>query len=294
MSQRESGKAVNWIFDILKGIVIGVANIIPGVSGGTMMVSMGIYEQLISSITGLFKHFKKSVLTLLPYAIGMAIGIVGPAFLIQYLFEHFAFATSMAFIGLIMGGIPIIMGRITGKRLCTKNIIAFMVMFVFIIALKFFGGSGSEASLEHIGGLLFLELFAVGVIAAATMVIPGVSGSMVLMLLGFYNPVLSTVTDFVKVLAAFDIGQIWHDILILAPFGIGVLIGIFAVAKLIELLIKKQEAMTFSGILGLILASPVVILMEMDLSAGLSPLAVIAGVITFAGGCAAAYQLSGK
>ncbi len=285
---------MKYLIDILKGIVIGIANIIPGVSGGTMMVSMGIYDKIISSITGLFQHLKESIITLLPYGIGMVIGIVGPAFLIKYLFAHYAFATSMAFIGLILGGVPIILKRITGKKFCAKNIAAFLVMFVFIIGLKLAGGTGSDVSLEHISVLLMAELFLVGVIAAATMVIPGVSGSMVLMLLGFYNPVLTTVTDFVSALAAFDSGIIVHNALLLIPFGIGVLLGIFAVAKLIELLIQKQESMTFSGIFGLVAASPVVVLMETDLSSGLGAVSIAVGIVTFLCGCAVAYVLSGK
>ena len=76
---------MKYLIDILKGVVIGVANAIPGVSGGTMMVSMGIYDDIIYCITHLFKQFKKSVLMLLPYFIGMAVGIVGLAFAIQYL-----------------------------------------------------------------------------------------------------------------------------------------------------------------------------------------------------------------
>ncbi len=285
---------MRYIIDILKGIVIGIANIIPGVSGGTMMVSMGIYDKIISSVTGLFRHFKQSVLTLLPYGIGMVLGIVGPAFLIKFLFAKYAFATSMAFIGLIMGGIPVIVKRISGKSLSIKNIAAFLVMFVLIIGLKFAGNTGSEVSLDSISVLLVVQLFFVGVIAAATMVIPGVSGSMVLMLLGFYNPVLTVVTDFVSALLAFNMETILHNAGILLPFGIGVLLGIFAVAKLIEVLIQKQEAMTFSGILGLIIASPVVVLMEIDFSGGLSWIRIAAGIVTFACGCVLAYVLSEK
>lgn len=285
---------MNYIIDILKGIVIGIANIIPGVSGGTMMVSMGIYDKIISSVTGMLKHLRESIITLLPYGIGMVIGIVGPAFLIKYLFANYAFATSMAFIGLILGGIPIIVKRISGKRICPKNVIAFSIMFLFIIGLKFMGGSGSEVSLDAITPILLIELFFVGVIAAATMVIPGVSGSMVLMLLGFYNPVLTTITDFVSALTVFNMTVLIHNFEILVPFGIGVVIGIFAVAKLIELLIKKQEAMTFSGILGLIIASPIVVLMEIDLSNELGLVNIFAGIITFACGCVCAYTLSEK
>ena len=74
----------NLINQLLRGIVIGVANIIPGVSGGTMMVSMGIYDTLIHCITHLFKEFKKSILTLLPYIIGMVVGIIGLSFAVTW------------------------------------------------------------------------------------------------------------------------------------------------------------------------------------------------------------------
>src|SRR5699024_10621211 len=100
------------LLDILRGIVIGIANIIPGVSGGTMAVSMGIYDKLIGAVTGLFKHFKDSVKLLLPLGIGMAIGIVGFGFLLEYLLANFVLATCLTFVGLILGGLPILWARL--------------------------------------------------------------------------------------------------------------------------------------------------------------------------------------
>ena len=97
---------MKFVKDILKGVVIGVANAIPGVSGGTMMVSMGVYDDIIYCITHLFKQLKKSIMILLPYFIGMAIGIIGLAFSIKSLYANFPFQTSMVFIGLILGGVP--------------------------------------------------------------------------------------------------------------------------------------------------------------------------------------------
>ncbi|MBO7386942.1 MAG: DUF368 domain-containing protein, partial [Lachnospiraceae bacterium] len=90
---------------ILKGMVMGVANIIPGVSGGTMAVSMGIYDKLIHCITHLFKEFKKSIIFVLPIFIGMGIAIGGLSFLIPVLFDKFPMPTTVFFIGLILGGI---------------------------------------------------------------------------------------------------------------------------------------------------------------------------------------------
>lgn len=270
---------MNLFKDILRGVVIGIANAIPGVSGGTMMVSMGIYDKLIYSVTHLFKQPAQSIKTLLPYFIGMAIGIVGLAFAIVAMFEHIPFQTCMLFIGLILGGVPILTGHLKGTKLGVSHGLVFLVFFGSIILLQIFGGHGADVALT-LTPVSLCKLVVVGVIAAATMVIPGVSGSMMLMTMGYYYPVIGSVKNLITALVAFDIPQVVHICLVLIPFGIGVVIGIFAVAKLIEMLMEQYEALTYSGIMGLVVASPVVILMSVSL-AGMTVLDGVTGAITF-------------
>ena len=270
---------MNLFKDILRGVVIGIANAIPGVSGGTMMVSMGIYDKLIYSVTHLFKQPVKSIKTLLPYFIGMAIGIVGLAFAIVAMFEHIPFQTCMLFIGLILGGVPILTGHLKGVRFNLSHAVVFLIFFGSIILLQIFGGQGSDVALTVTPISLF-KLVLVGIVAAATMVIPGVSGSMMLMTMGYYYPVIGSVKDFITALVAFDAPKIIHICMILIPFGIGVVVGIFAVAKLIEMLMDKYEALTYCGIMGLVVASPVVILMSAPL-AGMYVVTVLTGAVTF-------------
>lgn len=270
---------MNLFKDILRGVVIGIANAIPGVSGGTMMVSMGIYDKLIYSVTHLFKQPVKSIKTLLPYFIGMAIGIVGLAFAIVAMFEHIPFQTCMLFIGLILGGVPILTGHLKGVRFNLSHAVVFLIFFGSIILLQIFGGQGSDVALTVTPISLF-KLVLVGIVAAATMVIPGVSGSMMLMTMGYYYPVIGSVKDFITALVVFDAPKIIHICMILIPFGIGVVVGIFAVAKLIEMLMDKYEALTYCGIMGLVVASPVVILMSAPL-AGMSVVTVLTGAVTF-------------
>ena len=270
---------MNLFKDILRGVVIGIANAIPGVSGGTMMVSMGIYDKLIYSVTHLFKQPVKSIKTLLPYFIGMAIGIVGLAFAIVAMFEHIPFQTCMLFIGLILGGVPILTGHLKGVRFNLSHAVVFLIFFGSIILLQIFGGQGSDVALTVTPISLF-KLVLVGIVAAATMVIPGVSGSMMLMTMGYYYPVIGSVKDLITALVAFDAPKIIHICMIMIPFGIGVVVGIFAVAKLIEMLMDKYEALTYCGIMGLVVASPVVILMSAPL-AGMSVVTVLTGVVTF-------------
>lgn len=266
--------------DILKGILIGVANAIPGVSGGTMMVSMGIYDDIIYCITHLFKQLKKSIKILLPYVIGMAIGIVGLAFAIEFLLEHFEFQTKMAFIGLILGGVPMLFGKVKEKKKGFGHALVFLVFFVSIIAMQYFGGGGNDVTLTP-GVIQAVLLFLVGVVASATMVIPGVSGSMMLMIMGYYNPILALVKEFVLALKSMDVSQMLTLCASLVPFGLGVVFGIFAIAKLIEILLQRFEVYTYCAILGLVVSSPVVILMGTAL-VGMGVLTLVSGILIMA------------
>ena len=281
---------MEYIFKILRGIIIGIANAIPGVSGGTMMVSMGIYDDIIGCVNNLFSNIKKSILTLLPYVIGMGVGVVGLSYGIEYFLTHYSLQTSMIFIGLILGGLPVILEKVKGKRLGASNIIVFLFFFCFVVGLQMLGGGEDTSTIITLSVVEVIKLFFIGVIAAATMVIPGVSGSMILMLLGYYYPIITTITTVVDALLAFDMGTILWSCGVLAPFGIGVVFGIFAIAKLIEVLLNNHETLTYCGILGLVLASPIVILMSNGIPA-LSVGIIVSSVVTFIVGFMIAYFL---
>ncbi len=281
------------IQDIIRGMVIGLANIIPGVSGGTMMVSMGIYDTIIGCINSLFKDFKRCIKTLWPYLVGMVVGILGLAKLITYLLANFPLQTNLAFIGLIFGSLPVILSKIRGKKKGAAGAVAFVLAFLLVVGLQILGeGNGSDVTLTFSFGQMII-LFIMGMIASATMVIPGVSGSMMLMLLGYYNPIVGTVSRMVDALLAFNMGEILSCCGILIPFGLGVVVGIFAIAKLIEVLLNRFPGVTYCGILGLVAASPVAILMAMSFT-GVTAAAVITGILTFAVGFGAAYNLAGE
>lgn len=280
------------IQNILRGVVIGLANIIPGVSGGTMMVSMGIYDTIIDCINSLFKDFRRCIKTLWPYLLGMVLGILGLAKLITYLLATFPLQTNLTFIGLIFGGLPLILKRTRGHKKGIPGIIAFVLAFALVIVLQIVGtGDGREAVITlNLGQLLIL--FLMGMIASATMVIPGVSGSMMLMLLGYYNPIVSTVSRAADALIHFNMSEILACGGILVPFGIGIVLGIFAIAKLIEVMLHRFPGVTYCAILGLVAASPVAILMTMDLMS-FAWVSWLTGAACLLVGFGAAYKLGG-
>lgn len=281
---------MKYFINIIKGILIGIANAIPGVSGGTMMVSMGIYDEIIGCVTNIFSQLKKSIITLLPYMIGMGVGIVGLSYGIKYLLTNFPLQTSMTFIGLILGGIPVLTEHIKGKKLGISNGIIFLLFFSLIIGLQLMGGVEGSQTAVQLSVIEVIKLFFIGIIAAATMVVPGVSGSMILMLMGYYYPIINTITSLIDNLRAGNIQQMLMEVGVLIPFGVGVVVGIFVIAKIIELLLKNFESHTYCAILGLVLASPFAIL----IGNGIPPLNVFVistSIITFLIGFAIAFFL---
>ena len=270
---------------ILKGMVVGIANIIPGVSGGTLMVSMNIYEKLIESITHFFSDFKRSMAFLIPLFLGIGIAIVGSSFGIEALFDNFPIQTNLLFIGLILGGLPVAMKSVRNKKVKPGYIVCFAIFFIIVVGLAASGGAGGqEATLStDIVGLLIM--FIMGVITSATMVIPGVSGSMVLLLLGYYNPVIEAITTFLRSLTSGDIAGIVYGFKVLVPFGIGVIVGIFGIAKIIEIVFKKFPMYAHWAIIGLIVSSPVaLILLNAGSFAGINIVSLLTGIVALAVG----------
>ena len=290
------------LLDILRGALIGIANVIPGVSGGTMMVSMGIYDILIDCINHLFTRFRQSVKTLWPYALGMVIAILVGSKVLKTAFDSFPLPTNTLFIGLILGSVPVLIRQLKGEKIGVAGALIFVAAAALVIVPKAIHNrmiaEGQEAGLSaaltlDLPGIAVLLLL--GMIASASMVVPGISGSMMLKIFGYYNPIvvdiIGSLTDHVR---AGDSAALWHSVGVLLPLGIGIVIGIFAIAKLIALLLEKWKGRTYCAILGMVLASPVVILMDPSVYAkGTAWPMIAAGVAAFALGFFISRKLGG-
>lgn len=277
---------------ILQGMVIGIANVMPGVSGGTLMVAMGIYDRLLHCITHLFREFKKNVQFLTPIALGMVIAIVAGTFGLEYFFGRFPLQTNLLFIGLIVGGLPAIWDKVRDGSIRAGHIAAGMISFAIVVTIAMVGVGNPTAADLTFGSTNVIKLAGVGVVAAATMVIPGVSGSMVLMLLGYYHPIINTVNDFIRGLAERDTEMILQGLGFLVPFGIGLAAGVFLIAKLVELLFEKYPLHAYWAIMGLIVASPIAIFfVSMEKFPPMSLNGILTGVIALGIGVAIAFKL---
>lgn len=277
----------NNIMNVLKGMIIGVANIIPGVSGGTLMIILGIYEDVINTISHFFSNFKKNILFILPLGIGMIISILLLSKVISFSLEKYPFATTIFFIGLIIGGLPLLWKRASASKNKLSNWLVFLITFGIVLLFTFIKGNDAVVSLTNLDLLGYFKLFIIGIISAATMVIPGISGSFVLMLLGYYEPIVNTIRDLTK------FSNLGNNILILIPFGIGIIIGIVLVAKVLEFLFKKYPVKTNYGVLGFVIASIISIVIPI-LNVHPSILEVFIAIILFILGGIVSYKLGEK
>ena len=270
---------MSWIKRILYGVLIGVASIAPGISGGTIAIALGFYESLINAVADLLKHFKKNFLYLLPYGIGALVSMAALSVVINFFFIRFPLPTSTLFIGFILGTLPFIRGKFRqslemtheGRRKAS-HVITMAIFFLIVLIPLFFKGSIGQVNLSG-DFLSVLSLVGVGVIAAATLVIPGLSGTMILTAIGYYKPLLSIASTFVTL----------EQLIFIVPLGIGVIAGAFLLAKLVSFLFRTIPSYVYAAITGLIIATPIVMLADIN-PARISVLSVLCAIVTLAAG----------
>lgn len=268
------------IKNIISGIAVGVANIIPGVSGGTIIVILGLFDEMMEAISNVFKikiSWKErldSLKFLLQIAIGLAIGLVGFAKILEFLFVHAEVQTIMWFVGLILFSIPVLKKEEMNNE--KINWIYIVVGALIIGLLAYFVPSGDEVIVplnEILANKLtityILTLVILGAISGATMIFPGVSGSMVLLVLGWYHLFKGYVANVTSFEPKILIG------LIFIALGVGV--GVIGSAKLTNWLLKKYHNQTMSLIFGLIIMSAIVIIP----TSGYSVMTVITSILSF-------------
>lgn len=272
------------IKNIIGGIAIGIANVIPGVSGGTMMVILGIFNRMMEAISGIFKRVnpnrKDDIIFIFQVLVGATIGIVGFAKILEILFEYYPTQTIYWFIGLIAFSIPLfVKGEMKGEKLA---IVPFVCGLAIIFGLEFLNpGEGNTVvnpDFPPLSSGLFIKMVIIGAISGATMIMPGVSGSMVLLILGEYylfKSYLAHVTSF-----SLDV------IMPLGFMAIGIAFGIVVSAKLCQYFTRTHKAGFLSLILGLIIASSLVLIpfdVSYDFNLILTSLlaALFGGIIVF-------------
>ena len=243
----------------IKGIAVGAANIMPGVSGATLALVFGIYEKLVTSINGLFSSPKQSIKFLLPLGVGMAVGIIMFGSVIDNLLNSFPLETRLFIAGLMMGSLPQVHGialhggtaRIYYYLISAASALLISVLVIF--------APTPDINLEATLSFGFLTyVFIGGVFAAAALMIPGISGAMVFILLGLYPIVISVIAQIREYLfSPANLELLPPILMVVIPIGFGIIIGILLCSRLISILLKRYHVLTYFVIIGLIVGSVV-------------------------------------
>ena len=258
-------KVMNFLVNCIKGIVIGAGAILPGISSGVLCVILGIYEKLLDSVLNFFKNIKNNFKYLAPIVIGAFLGILIFSNFLNYLLIEFPIQTKSIFIGLILGCIPSLVKQCNSKSTIKKNYILYAIatFIIGIVIVMLEKNINFVATSDFSFGYLFVS----GFVMSVGIVVPGVSNTIILMLMGVYSTYLSAVsTMFLPVLI---------------PMGLGVIVGSFIFMKIIKILLDECYVQTFYSIIGFSLGSVLVLLPELhiDSSSIISILCMILGFI---------------
>jgi len=250
------------IINGLKGIFIGIALVIPGLSGSIFAVVVGLYDKLLLAVSNFRKDMKKSTLFLLPIALGCGIGILASTKAVLWLCETFRLQSYSFFIGLVLGSLPLVLKKIQKGKFDWRGAVIAIVAFIAIVFVGSLTGTedgNAAAKMTAITSIFdFLELFVLGVVICALMMVPGVSGSVLLMLTGKYETIYNSVGcagDMVRSLIAGRTDEayvLFQNVLVVVPFLIGALVGLALVAKLMTFLLRRFESLVYCGVLGLV------------------------------------------
>ncbi len=238
------------IKNFLCGMIIGIANVIPGVSGGTMAVILNVYDKILFAFS--LKHIKKNILFLGFLGAGTLFGILCFSRVITYLYENYYIVVNFCFIGLVLGSVPMIYEKAKFQGVQAKNWIPFVLTLIFMIGISILKIMHDEANLDTVANAangvqslpyttMLVWLFISAFISTIAMLLPGISGSFMMLLFGCYTLVMKAIADM--------------DLMILFITGLGVSSGGLVGIKLIKIMMRKHPQALYFAILGLMIGS---------------------------------------
>lgn len=238
---------IKHIMNIVYGIILGISNVIPGISAGTMAVVLDIYDTLLDAVSLKKEKLKQNLPFLTTIGLGMGVGIILFSNAITFLFEKYNIQTNFLFMGIIIGSIPMIVSHAKKENEIRKtNWIPFIVSLTIMVVIALSDHTeGSARLIREVNLGVGCWLIVAGMISAFSMIIPGISGSFIMLTLGVYSSVITAVSEF--------------NLAILIPVGIGVLIGLVGGIKLVKILLTRYNQGTYMAILGLVIGSVLVI-----------------------------------
>ena len=286
---------------LFNGSVYGMTLVIPGVSATILAIILGFYDELIHTINHVREDKRKNVKYLAVFALGVAVGAVLFSRLITFFIETFSLPTMLFFVGLLIGIIPLAYkyAKDTARKIALREILLAVaaMVFLYFLTVGFTGPAIDPTGTDgRINFAIIAFLFVAGIVNGATLVIPGLSGAFILLIMGLYPVIISTVSDIGTYLTnPLNFELFLEIVLVLAPFGLGAIIGVIFMAKLMEKLLKDYHKQVYAVILGLIVASVVTLFQNpIVYQSGVTAVGIVIGALLCAAGFFIAFFLGKK
>ena len=265
-------KVKEWFRRFVAGLGIGTGAAIPGVSGAAIAVIFRVYEDIIGAVNSFRKKFGWAITVLIPILLGVLIAVAICIVLFHLAFRHLMFVLMCLFAGFLIGSFPGITDEVKGEKINRKAIILMAIGFVFVICLGVLsvimglhGSAVGELFKDPIPWWLYLVLIPVGAIAAVALTVPGLSGSLILLIIGFYRPLVDNAETWAKELLQGNFSHTLPLVGVIGCFAIGCLIGVVVVSKIMNVLLSKWRKETFFTIIGFISGSVFVLFFNLEI-----------------------------
>ncbi len=256
----------------LAGMGIGTGAAIPGVSGAAIAVIFGVYEDIIYAVNNFRKKFGYAILVLIPILLGIICAVIPCIILFSLAFEHLMFVLICIFAGFLIGSFPSILDKVKGVKPNRLQIVLIITGALFVLMLGVLSVAFGDKI--NIGGLfadinhnwwLYFVLIPVGVAAAVALTVPGLSGSLILLVIGFYRPLVDSAKSWGGLILHGDWSMALPLLGVIGCFGLGCLIGVVLVSKIMTYLLAKHKDSTFFTIIGFISGSILVLFFNYDI-----------------------------
>ena len=269
----------NKIIDFFKGFGVGISNLIPGFSGGTAAVILGVYDRFVTMFGDLFSNFKQTIKQCWAFLIGMIIGVIVGILAISELIGIFPVQTAFFITGLVIASYPGVIKSIKESgKINIVSIIFFIIFAAIIIILPFLNKNVDN---ETFYWYVPLVLFLLGALCAAAMVVPGLSGALILMIFGYFFFVMAHIKNLIFELIKFSFNGYWISLLCIGAFGVGILIGLVAISKFLKKALAKWPTTVYMSIFGILVASPFAVFWLIYTNEDYIPRIEAAGVVSY-------------
>ena len=261
-----------WFRKFFAGMAIGTGAAIPGVSGAAIAVIFRVYEDIIGAVNNFRKRFGWAIAVLIPILLGVLLAVGICIVLFHLAFKHLMFVLMCLFAGFLIGSFPGITDEVKGEKINRRAIILIIIGFIFVIGLGVLsvvmglkGSPVGDLFKDPIPWWLYLVLIPVGAVAAVALTVPGLSGSLILLIIGFYRPLVDSAETWAKELVNGDFTHTLPLVGVIGCFAVGCLIGVVVVSKIMNILLKKWRKETFFTIIGFIAGSIFVLFFNLEI-----------------------------